>query len=80
MRRAGWISRALLVSATVLGVSSILEGAELEIPEKLAMWREGLNLAWSGKPNAARALLLELHRRAPDDACGCYFPAMIDND
>jgi tetratricopeptide (TPR) repeat protein len=68
------------VSATVLGVSPILQGAEPKIPEALAKWREGLKLAWSGKPNAGRALLLELHRQAPDDACGCYFPAMIDFD
>jgi tetratricopeptide (TPR) repeat protein len=72
--------RTFLVSATVLGASSILEGAEPKISEGLAQWREGLNLAWSGKPNAARALLLKLHRRAPDDVCGCYFPAMIDID
>ncbi len=80
MRHAGSISRTLLVSATVLGVSSILEGAEPKIPEGLAKWREGLKLAWSGKPNAARALLLEVHRRFPDDACGYYFPAMIEFD
>jgi tetratricopeptide (TPR) repeat protein len=80
VRRAGWISRALLVSATVLGVSSILAGTEPKIPEGLAKWREGLNLAWSGKPNAGRALLLDIHRRFPDDACGYYFPAMIDFD
>jgi tetratricopeptide (TPR) repeat protein len=80
VRRAGWISRTLLVSATVLGVSSILEGAEPKIPEGLAKWREGLRLAWSGKPNAGRARLLEIHRHAPDDACGYYFPAMIDFD
>jgi tetratricopeptide (TPR) repeat protein len=80
LRRSGWISQALLVSATVLGVSSILEGAELNLSGKLAPWREGLNLAWAGKPNAARALLLEIHRRAPDDVCGSYFPAMIDVD
>src|SRR5882672_11902150 len=80
VRRAGWISRTLLVSATALGVSSIPEGAEPKIPEPLAKWREGLNLAWSGKPNAGRALLLEIHRHAPDDVCGYYFPAMIDFD
>jgi len=80
MRRARRISQALLVSATVLGASSILEGAEPKLSESLARWREGMNLAWSGKPNAARALLLELHRHDPDDVCGCYFPAMIDID
>jgi hypothetical protein len=80
VRPAGWISRTLLVSVTILRVSPILEGAEPKIPEALAKWREGLNLAWSGKPNAGRARLLEIHRRAPDDPCGYYFPAMIDFD
>lgn len=80
MHRAGWISRTLLLSATVLGASSILEGAEPKVPDELSNWRDGLNLAWSGKPNAARALLLEIHRHAPDDVCGYYFPAMIDFD
>ena len=80
MRRSGRISRALLMCATLLGVSSILDGAEPKIPEGLAKWREGLKLAWSGKPNAARALLLQIHRHSPDDVCGYYFPAMIDFD
>jgi tetratricopeptide (TPR) repeat protein len=80
VRRAGWISRTLRVSATVLGFFSIVEGADPKIPESLAKWRGGLNLAWSGKPNAARARLLEIHRHFPDNACGYYFPAMIDFD
>jgi predicted Zn-dependent protease len=69
-----------LASATVLGAFSILDGAEPKLPEALAKWRAGLNLAWSGKPNAARARLLEIHRHAQDDVCGYYFPAMIDFD
>jgi len=80
MRRARRISQALLVSALMLGVTSIVESAEPGLSERLAEWREGLNLAWAGKPNAARAVLLELHRQDPDDVCGCYFPAMIDID